>query len=195
MNDYKNDNALLDEAIQFAVKAHSGQLRKGSARPYILHPLETMNILNSMNADTNLLIAGVLHDTIEDTAATADEILEQFGFDVATLVSAHSEDKSKTWQERKTAAIAEAANSEPRLQMLILADKVSNLRSMARDFRELGDKLWERFNAPKEKQSWYYFGLKEALASMQYDKNASQIYWEMAALYKELFEDVEDFDE
>lgn len=186
-NDYERENYLLSKAIRFATDFHSGQLRKGTTRPYILHPLETLDILNSMKADTNLLMAGVLHDTIEDTAATTTDILERFGFDVATLVSAHSEDKSKTWEERKAAAITDAANSEPRLQMLILADKVSNLRSMVRDYRELGDELWERFNAPKENQSWYYSGLEDALEPMQYDENASQIYWEMDALYKALF--------
>ena len=108
-DDWIRENYLLEKSIHFATNHHAGQVRKGTHIPYIVHPLETMNILRSMNADTNLLIAGVLHDTIEDTEATHDDILDRFGTDVVTLVDSHSEDKSKTWEERKTHAIKELA--------------------------------------------------------------------------------------
>ena len=104
-------NYLLEKAIHFSTTKHAGQLRKGTTVPYIVHPLETMNILRTMNADTNLLIAGLLHDTVEDTDTTAEEIAEVFGTDVAALVNGHSEDKSKTWKERKTHAIKELAEA------------------------------------------------------------------------------------
>lgn len=91
-DDYKRENHLLEKAIHFATAKHAGQLRKGTTTPYIVHPLETMNILRSMNADTNLLIAGLLHDTVEDTDTTVEEIAEVFGTDVADLVGGHSED-------------------------------------------------------------------------------------------------------
>ena len=105
----QRENYLLEKAIHFATSKHAGQLRKGTKVPYIVHPLETMNILRSMNADTNLLIAGLLHDTVEDTDTSIEEIKEVFGTDVAALVGGHSEDKSKTWVERKTYAIKELA--------------------------------------------------------------------------------------
>lgn len=95
------DNALVEEAIHFAVEAHKGAVRKGTDTPYILHPLETMGILADMKADNNLLIAGVLHDTVEDTSVTLEQIRERFGADVARLVAGHSEDKSKGWYQRK----------------------------------------------------------------------------------------------
>jgi len=99
-----DNNQRLNNAINFAVKYHTGQLRKGTTVPYIVHPLESMQILQRMNGDTDLLIAGVLHDILEDTQATEEEIAQIFGSEVAHLVAAHSEDKSKTWEERKTIA-------------------------------------------------------------------------------------------
>lgn len=185
--DWLRSNRLLEKAIRFATVHHAGQLRKGTTVPYILHPLETMQILRTMGADTNLLMAGVLHDTIEDTEATFNDIVEQFGTDVAELVSAHSEDKSKTWEERKTAAIAHLHHAGSRLKMLVMADKVANLRSMVSDYRICGEQLWQRFNAPKEQQAWYYSGIQDALREMQNDPRTAPVYWEMVELYKDLF--------
>lgn len=179
--------SAIDQAIHYATDQHAAQFRKGTNVPYILHPLETMNILMHMNADTNLLMAGVLHDTIEDTGATYEDIVQQFGRDVANLVKAHSEDKSKTWQERKSATIEELKYADRRLKMLVMADKVSNLRSIAADYLSCGDKLWTRFNAPKEKQSWYYSEIQDALWDMQNDPDTSAVYWEMVGLYKDVF--------
>jgi len=181
------DSNRLDRAIVYAVKKHAGQFRKGTVKPYITHPLETMQILNSMKADNNLLMAGVLHDTVEDTNATEEEIRELFGDDVADLVCAHSEDKSKTWEERKQHTIDELATADRRLQMLVMADKVANLRSMAADYKEVGFKLWYRFNAPETKQAWYYSGIQDALYHMQDDTDCAAVYWEMVGLFKDLF--------
>lgn len=186
-DDYMRENYLLEKAIHFATSKHAGQLRKGTKIPYIVHPLETMNILRSMNADTNLLIAGLLHDTVEDTDTTTEEIAEIFGTDVASLVNGHSEDKSKSWKQRKTHAIKELAEASRRMKMLVMADKVSNLRSIAADYRAIGDNLWERFNAPVELQAWYYSGIQDSLWDMQLDPDAAPVYWEMVGLYKDIF--------
>ena len=185
--DPRADSCRLDAAITYAVEHHAGQLRKGTVRPYILHPMETMQILHTMKADNNLLIAGVLHDTIEDTTATEEEIRRLFGDDVADLVTAHSEDKSKTWLERKTHAIQELAKSNKRLKMLVMADKVSNLRSMVSDYQQVGDFLWNRFNASPEQQTWYYGGVQEALKELQNEPECSAVYWEMVEHYNYLF--------
>lgn len=178
---------VLEDAICFATKRHAGQVRKGSDIPYITHPLETMNILNAMKADTALLIAGVLHDTVEDTDTTPEEILELFGEDVAALVAAHTEDKSKSWIERKQHTIDELQTAPLRVKMLIMADKVSNLRSMYADYKLIGDELWKRFNAPKEKQTWYYGGVQDALYEMQNYPTTQSTYREMVALFNNIF--------
>lgn len=177
----------LEDAICFATKRHAGQVRKGSDIPYITHPLETMSILNSMKADTALLIAGVLHDTVEDTNTTPEEILELFGEDVASLVAAHTEDKSKSWIERKQHTINELQTAPLRVKMLIMADKISNLRSMHADYKLMGDELWKRFNAPKEMQAWYYSGVQDALYEMQNYPTTQATYREMVALFNDIF--------
>lgn len=182
-----HNNARIDEAIIFAVKRHAGGLRKGTTLPYILHPLEVLQILSNMNADTDLQIAGLLHDTIEDTDTTAQEIAALFGEDVAALVSHHSEDKEKSWLARKTAALAALQSADERQKMLALADKLSNLRSIAHDYAALGDALWQRFHAPKEKQAWYYNGILDALAELEQYEETAPAYQELLAHYKDVF--------
>lgn len=183
----RRQNARLDQAIIFATQRHAGQLRKGTALPYILHPLETMQILSNMQADMDLQIAGLLHDTIEDTDTTADEIAALFGDDVAALVAHHSEDKGQSWLERKTKALAALQTADDRKKMLVLADKLSNLRSIARDYRQLGDALWLRFNAPKEKQAWYYNGIVDTLAELDQYVETAPAYQELLSHYKDVF--------
>lgn len=186
-DDYLLDNARLNAAILFAAEKHAGQLRKTSTLPYILHPLETLNILAAMRVDTNLMIAGVLHDTLEDTDATYDDLYARFGTDVADLVLAHTDQPQKNWLERKTAEIQAATNSSIRVKMLILADKVSNLRTMARDEKVLGEKLWDCFSQPKEKQAWFYHEVLQGLSPLSNILEAAPFYREMVALYGILF--------
>lgn len=186
-NSYETGNDLLDRALLFAAKCHEGQVRKGTSRPYIVHPIETMEILSEMKADLSLLIAGLLHDTLEDTSATEEEIVKYFGMEVGFLVASHSEDKSKSWEERKKTAIQKAREGSMRLKMLVMADKVSNLRSLYRDKKQIGEKIWERFNAPKEKQAWYYSEMKKALREMEHSPETKDTYLEMVKLYQHVF--------
>lgn len=182
-----NNNNLLNEAIIFTVKCHENQLRKGTLRPYILHPLATMQILAKMNADTNLLIAGLLHDVVEDSQVTIEEIIARFGHDVAKLVKNNSEDKSKSWYKRKLKTINDLHGLNRRGKMLVLADKVANLRDMYQDYSKENDGFWERFNAPKEMIAWYYGSIDNALSDFQNDEDVEAVYWELVELYKELF--------
>jgi (p)ppGpp synthase/HD superfamily hydrolase len=147
---------LIHEAIIFATCKHDGQKRKGTDIPYISHPMEVMQILIESHCRENVIIAGILHDTLEDTKTTPDEILSIFGEEVLMLVSAESEDKTKTWRERKQATIDSLTDASADARMICLADKLSNLRSMAADKRAIGEKLWERFNACKDDIEWYY---------------------------------------
>jgi len=183
----RENNGVLEKAIRFAMDAHMGGTRKGSNLPYILHPLETLQILTSMNADINLMAAGVLHDTLEDTDAALLDIYDQFGVDVAALVNAHTEDKRKIWYVRKLTTVTDLPDENIRQKMLAMADKVANMRSMLRDHRSIGDELWERFNAPRHMQAWYYSKLSDALSELQNYPETADVYWEMTALYKDLF--------
>lgn len=183
----KVDNVRLNQAVYFATERHAGQVRKGTTTPFIVHPMETMTILASMKADTDLLIAGVLHDTVEDTDTTIDEIKILFGTEVAKLVGEHSEDKSNPWEERKETEYRDTCCAPLRLKKLVLADKLANLRSIYRDYKDVGNDLWNRFNAGAGKQAWYYGKMVDALCELQYYADTEDFYWEMLGLYKDVF--------
>lgn len=175
---------LIHQAITFATVSHMGQTRKGTRIPYIVHPYEVGQILTAAGADTEVICAGLLHDTVEDTAATLEDIRILFGDRVAVLVAGASEDKSKTWRERKQHTIDYLAK-EATLDELLLAcaDKLSNMRAIVLDYAEHGDHLWERFNEGRNQQSWYYGGLTDVLEPLHhYD-----MYWELVNLYQEVF--------
>ncbi len=160
-------NIKLHEAIKFATIKHNGQVRKGTAIPYIVHPVEVMQILLTYGASENVVVAGVLHDTLEDTDTTIDEIKQKFGENVAQLVASESEDKSKTWEERKQATIDALKNATLDVKLVCLADKLSNLRSIYSDYQLVGDKLWDRFNRSKKQIACYYIQIAKATADIQ----------------------------
>lgn len=158
---------MIRQAAEFAEQAHKGAVRKGTSIPYITHPLETAVIVSMLTRDPELIAAALLHDTLEDTKTTYEELKEQFGVRVADLVAEESEDKSKSWRERKGHTIAHLRQASREAKILTLADKLSNIRSMARDYLLKGEALWERFRV-KEKSlhAWYYLSVKEALSEL-----------------------------
>ena len=156
---------MIDEAIEFATKAHAGQFRKGTKRPYIVHPVEVADIVATMTQDEEIICAAVLHDTIEDCKGITEELLkERFGERVASMVALESEDKSKSWEERKGATILRLKTAPRPVQMIGLADKLSNMRDIDRDYPVVGENLWKRFRMQsKSAIAWYYKGVQEAL--------------------------------
>jgi (p)ppGpp synthase/HD superfamily hydrolase len=120
-------------AARFAAEKHAGQKRKGLAKePYVNHLIEVAELIaaSSETLDTNLVMAGLLHDTIEDTNTTAQDLEELFGADVTSLVLEATDDKSLPKEIRKALQIESAPHKSPRAQTLKLADKISNLRSL-----------------------------------------------------------------
>ena len=182
------ENELLNNAIRFAVEKHKNGLRKGTKMPYIVHPLEVMHNLMLMGADKNLMAAGVLHDTVEDTDATLEEIAAKFGDDVAALVFSHTEkDKSLSWKTRKEIALEHLKHANKREQMLVLADKLSNMRAIARDYAELKEELWDRFNRGKASQAWYYRSGAASLIKLGEYEDTKALYLEFADLVDKVF--------
>jgi (p)ppGpp synthase/HD superfamily hydrolase len=120
-------------AARFAAEKHAGQKRKGLAKePYVNHVIEVAELIaaSSETLDTNLVMAGLLHDTIEDTDTTAQDLEQRFGADVTSLVLEATDDKSLPKETRKALQIESAPHKSPRAQTLKLADKISNLRSL-----------------------------------------------------------------
>ena len=159
---------MLVRAIQFAALKHQGQLRRKSNIPYFVHPAEVMQILTANDCDEDTIIAGVLHDTIEDTDATYDEIKDIFGEHIASLVSGESEDKSKSWKVRKQGQIDSLKNDNTvEHHEICCADKLSNMRAIYHDLQTIGDEVWTKFKATKEQVQWYYKSIIENLVLVQ----------------------------
>lgn len=182
------DNALLNDAIAYAVVMHRPGLRKGTTMPYIVHPLEVMHILEVMTGDKHLMAAGVLHDVVEDTDATIENVYAKFGEEVGALVAGHTEmHKEDPWEKRKQEALAHLAQAEEREQMLVLADKLANVRAIARDYARYGEDLWQRFKRGKDVQSWYYHAAVKAMAALEFDSAAAPFYKEFEDKVNEVF--------
>ncbi|HET6872029.1 MAG TPA: HD domain-containing protein [Sporolactobacillaceae bacterium] len=155
---------LTDKAIRFAARAHRKQTRKASDTPYISHPYSVAMLLQKAGCEEELVAAGLLHDTLEDTETTEAELLALFGCRVLELVRGCSEpDKSLPWEERKHHTIETLKTASRDICLVTCADKLHNIRTLIEDHQELGDLLWERFNRGKEKQAWYYTSILAVL--------------------------------
>lgn len=168
------DTTLLDRAIVFAVRAHAGTERRGKGFPYIVHPMEAVEIVATMTRDQELLAAAVLHDTVEDTDVTIEQIRAEFGERVASFVAAESDephqsrDSVENWRARKQAAISRIAHASRDAKIVALGDKLSNMRAIARDYAVQGDALWNLFHAKDRKDhEWHYRGLADALSELR----------------------------
>lgn len=167
------DSTLLDRAIIFAVNAHRNTERRGKGFPYIVHPLEAVEIVATITPDQELLAAAALHDTIEDTDVTVEDIRREFGNRVADLVYAESDrftqgvSEEDSWHERKQAAIDRLAAAPHDAKIVAMGDKLSNMRAIYRDYMVKGDELWKIFHAKdKASHEWHYRGLADSLKEL-----------------------------
>ncbi len=167
----------ITKAIEFAIDKHGDDVRKGSTIPYYTHPIAVMNFLMMEKCSDEIVIAGVLHDTLEDTGdsykETYDEIVELFGIQVADLVKAESEpenlkknsDEKESWKERKTHTIEHLKEASKDVKMICCADKLHNIISIKDDI-SLGVDVWAKFNSSKENIKWYYESIVEVLQEL-----------------------------
>ena len=128
-----DSTGLILKALRFSAEKHSNQRRKNvQASPYINHPIEVTEILWRLGEvrDPTLLLASILHDTIEDTATTPEEIRSEFGEDVMALVLEVTDDKGLPKQKRKQLQVENAPHKTPNAKLLKLADKISNVREI-----------------------------------------------------------------
>ena len=127
------DIPLILKALDFAAHKHRDQRRKNvEASPYINHPIELAKVLSNEGGITSsdLLCAALLHDTVEDTTTTKEELLELFGEKITTIVLEVTDDKTKTKADRKRLQIEHAASISRPAKLVKLADKICNLRDM-----------------------------------------------------------------
>ena len=162
---------LLEESVIYATVMYQGKVRKFKSVPFILHPMEVAQILATMTDDQEILAAGILHDILEETDGTLAEIEKRFGKRVALLVASESEndypgeDRRATWKRRKEEALKVLKYSaDIGVQMLWLADKLANIRSLARIYSEQGEALWKVLHqTDPEEHRWYYRSVAESV--------------------------------
>ena len=184
------DTDLLDRAIVFAVGAHHNTERRGKGFPYIVHPMEAVEIVATITPDQELLAAAALHDTIEDTDVTYEQLREAFGERVASLVHAESDrftegvSEADSWHDRKQAAIDRLAAANHDAKIVAMGDKLSNMRAIWRDYQLRGDELWQIFHVTdKAAHEWHYRGLAASLSEL----SDTFAYREFVRLIDEVF--------
>lgn len=161
-------------AVRFAQAAHRGVCRKGTEIPYVLHPVEASMIVLGMTEDLDVVTAAVLHDVVEDTDFTAEDIRVLFGERVAELVASESEDKMKnlpaeeSWKARKQATIDHLKSASREAKIICLGDKLSNIRFSVKTHAKYGDAMWKPFNQnDPAMQGWYYYSVGAALGELR----------------------------
>lgn len=156
----------IQKAINFASRLHAKQTRKGEKDlPYVSHCFATAWILHEYSKDEDVIVAGLLHDVLEDVPGYGYEKLKKdFGLRVAKIVKGVSEDKDpnfksdekNSWLERKQKYLNNLKKDSKESLMVCVADKIHNLQSMREVYRNQGEKMWKNFNSPKDKKIWFF---------------------------------------
>ena len=180
----------IQKAIIGASVLYKGQKRKGDGLPYIIHPYSVAFILSNYTDDEDVIVAGLLHDVLEDVPEyTKEDLKNDFGKRVCKIVQEVSEDKDPndsqekekiSWQERKEKYIANLKTDSQEALLVSCADKIHNLQAMLAAYKNQGEMLWKNFNAPKEKISWYYGEVLEVMK----DKLKNEIVGELTETYE-----------
>ena len=176
------DTNRLAQAVEFAAIAHDGVYRKGTHIPYIAHCIEAAAIASTMTDQENTIIAAVLHDVVEDTSYTLEDIKERFGSAVSDLVADETEDKmrsilaSESWRIRKETFLANLEHAPLQAKIISLSDKLSNMRMCLRTYEEKGDAMWLVFHQKdKREHEWYYRSIYEKIPELK-DTDAYKEY-------------------
>jgi (p)ppGpp synthase/HD superfamily hydrolase len=163
----------LVRALDFALKAHGPQTRKGKDVPYGSHLLQVAGLVLEYGGDSKLAAAGLLHDTLEDCpSASEKKIRKSFGAEVARLVRSCTDllegdtpDRKSHWKERKQQYVDHLRKSDYRTRLLVACDKLHNLSEIIGDLRNEGITTLERFNASPQALRWYYGEIRGAIGS------------------------------
>lgn len=151
--------SLIEKAILYATKAHLGQVRKSSGMPMIMHPIRVAEILRKAGFEEEVIAAGYLHDTVEDTPVTHEDLVCEFGESVAAIVAGNTENKALSWEERKEHTMESIQTAALPVKALIVADKLDNLESLMEEYLAKGEEVWSAFKRGREQQAWYFRGV------------------------------------
>ena len=183
--------SLVDRAIGFAARAHEGQHRKTGNIPFIAHPVGVAMILLEMGCTDEVVAAGLLHDTVEDTNVSIEDIRQQFGDEVADIVAGCTEPPKKrgNWEARKLHSIHSFRNAPLNVKLVAAADKYHNLVHINYTEKNLGPAMWKRFGGGEEQQAWYYRSVYDSLISNVDELEKYPIFAKLGLEIEKLFAD------
>jgi len=184
---------LVTEAMIFAAQMHDGAVRKGSSIPYIVHPMEAAAIAATLTDDPNVIAATALHDVMEDCDVAYEELQERFGSRVADLVREDSQNlgvyANASWGACRIASLERLKTAGRDLKLIVLSDKLSNIRAIYRDFNREGAQMFRKFNQSDiRRHAWYYRSCEAVIRSEFEDTSA---WRELHALIGYVFAGVE----
>lgn len=172
----KTLNTIVQNAIAYAITKHDKQIRKGTDLPYSLHPVSLAMMLLEERLKPEIVAAALLHDTIEDTETTYEELESVFGLEVTELVRACTEeDQKEKWELRKENTINKFKHQTEDAKWVILADKLHNLYSMYTQNIHEGDQMWSYFSRDVDKQKWYYQSLLSLFKKESHMKHSNML--------------------
>jgi (p)ppGpp synthase/HD superfamily hydrolase len=174
-------------AFLFAAEKHARQARKASTIPYIAHLMGVASLVLEFGGDEDMAIAGLLHDVVEDCggAPMLKEVHRRFGARVAKIVDGCTDSRvtpKPAWRERKENYIRHLKSADAETRFVSAADKLNNIRSILSDLRDVGEKIWQRFNGGREGTLWYYRALLDEFMRHKPDRLVREFELEVAEL-------------
>lgn len=165
-------------------------MRKNTSIPYISHPFAVAVLLLQQQCDEHVIVAGLLHDTVEDTSVTINDIRREFGAKVAEIVAGVTEpDKSLSWEERKCHMIESIRTASQEIKFVSCADKLHNVLTVRQTFDEIGDRVWERFSRGYDGQKWYSRSMVASLFHNLEKKHQKPMFFELKRMVEDFFQD------
>lgn len=146
---------LIERAARVATVAHKEQVRKSDGSPYIVHPFMCAMMLVKYDFPEAVVAAALVHDVLEDTKVSEQELQRELGDEVVAIVRMVTEDKSLDWHSRKQAYIKAVRNAPEEAKAVSLVDKIHNMQSLLDAHEQLGTSLWSKFNRGREDKLWF----------------------------------------
>ncbi len=173
--------SLIEKAIRMAASAHEGQMRKDGP-PYIIHPFAVALMLARHGFKEEVIAAALVHDVLEDTAVTAEQMGEELGAEVLELVQAVSYEKGLSWEDQRVKYIEAVRVAPEGAKAISIADKIHNAESLLMGYEKEGKAMWGRFNRPRDKKIWF----EEEMLKMARESWRHPLVDEYAALVEKL---------
>lgn len=176
----------FEQALLFASRKHAGQVRKGTPAPYISHVIGVASLVLEAGGDEDLAIAALLHDVVEDCGGEPmlKEVRGRFGRRVAHIVEGCTQEVDLPWRERRENYIKHLRTADADTRLVSAADKLHNSRHILTDYREIGERIWSRFNGGREGTLWYYHALLKEFRRQEPNRIVNELARVVADLKK-----------